>query len=146
MPVVSGPSVASEGTKQVSGYQQPLIANRAQQKLTHNDLASARCIKLATRAARQRSNTYLPHARLQFTVRNPHRTAPIDLSPYPIYLNITEMESLSRTYPSARGERISPSSLLPERSHHPHLLELQNMPVNWDIAGLSDATRAPVLY
>lgn len=49
------------------------------------------------------------------------------------------MEYLSRAYPSTGGERAAPSSQLP---HHPHILELQNMPVNWDIAGSSDATRA----
>lgn len=52
------------------------------------------------------------------------------------------MEYLSRTYPSTGGERISPSSLLPEHLHHRHIRELQNIPVNWDIAGSSDATRA----
>ncbi|EPT03140.1 hypothetical protein FOMPIDRAFT_91777 [Fomitopsis schrenkii] len=44
------------------------------------------------------------------------------------------MEYLSRTYPSTGGERISPSSLLPEHLHHRHIRELQNIPVNWDIA------------
>ncbi|KZT74492.1 hypothetical protein DAEQUDRAFT_761339 [Daedalea quercina L-15889] len=42
------------------------------------------------------------------------------------------MEYLSRTYPSA-NELIAPSSLLPARFHHPHLRELQRIPVNWDM-------------
>ncbi|TFY61028.1 hypothetical protein EVJ58_g4762 [Rhodofomes roseus] len=41
------------------------------------------------------------------------------------------MEHLSRTYPL--DEPISPSSLLPPHLHHPHLVELQQIPVNWDI-------------
>ncbi|KAH9938710.1 uncharacterized protein B0H18DRAFT_968407 [Fomitopsis serialis] len=41
------------------------------------------------------------------------------------------MEHSSRTHPSAE-EAVAPSSLITARFHHPHLLEIQRMPINWD--------------